>query len=350
MQRGLTIQADATSRRDLIQALDGLSMHKEELMAKKVLSEVKKKNIEHREKVIICAPSNLGLRPETDGHEPGTWEAPSVLMAEGLQAAIRAVGAEWLPRPVYRFDAESGTRIRNGHAIRDYSTKLGGCVAAHLVNGKFPVVIGGDCSILLGCLVGARSGGRIGLLHVDGHSDFFHPGNYDTQSRLGSAAGMDLALATGRGERLLTQWPGIDGPLVRDEDVTQMGERDALRPEYSQYYGDIRDTAINRIIVQDMLRDGMSTTAERVAKWALRRDVSRFWLHLDVDVLAAAVMPAVDSPGEPGLDFEQLSQLIVLLAGRLPIIGINVTIYDPEKDPDRRYAGAIVECLGKALR
>lgn len=319
-------------------------------MDKKVLPEAEKKNIEHREKVIICAPSNLGLRPETDGHEPGTWEAPSVLMAEGLQAAIRAVGAEWLPRPEYRFDAESGTRIRNGHAIRDYSTKLGGCVAAHLVNGKFPVVIGGDCSILLGCLVGARSVGRVGLLHVDGHSDFFHPGNYDTQTRLGSAAGMDLALATGRGERLLTQWPGIDGPLVRDEDVTQMGERDALRPEYARYYGDIRDTAINRIIVQDMLRDGMPATSEKVTEWAFRREVSRFWLHLDIDVLEEAVMPAVDSPGEPGLDFEQLSQLIVLLTGRLSIIGINVTIYDPKKDPDRHYAKAIVEFLGKALR
>jgi arginase len=302
-----------------------------------------------RNNVIICTPSNLGLRPETDEHEPGTWMAPSVLMAAGLQAGIGSVGVEWLARPNYRFDAESGTRIRNGHAIRDYSIDIGDVVAKHLVNGKRPVVVGGDCSILLGCLVGARTVGRVGLLHVDGHSDFFHPGNYDTHSRLGSAAGMDLALATGRGERLLTQWPGIDGPLVRDEDVTQMGERDALRPEYSQYYGDIRDTAMNRIIVQDMLRDGMSATAERVAKWALRREVSRFWLHLDVDVLAEAVMPAVDSPGEPGLDLEQLSQLIALLIGQLPIIGIDVTIYDPEKDPDYRYARAIVKCLGNAL-
>ena len=299
--------------------------------------------------IIICAPSNLGLRPETDGHEPGTWEAPSVLMAEGLQAAIGAVEVEWLSRPKYRFDAESGTRVRNGHGIRDYSVELGGAVAAHLAAGNFPIVVGGDCSILLGCLLGANAAGRVGLLHIDGHSDFFHPGNYDTQSRLRSAAGMDLALATGRGEALLTQWPGIDGPLVREEDVTQIGERDALRAEYAQYYGDIRDTAINRIIVQDMLRDGMSATAKKVAEWVSRREVSRFWLHLDIDVLSEAVMPAVDSPGEPGLTFDQLSQLIARLTVQLPIIGIDVTIYDPEKDPDRHYARQIVECLGKAL-
>jgi len=41
---------------------------------------------------------------------------------------------------------------------------------------------------------------------------------------------MDLALATGRGEALLTRWPGIDGPLVIDEDAVQIGERDADDP------------------------------------------------------------------------------------------------------------------------
>lgn len=300
-------------------------------------------------KVIICAPSNLGLRPEADGKEPRAWEAPLVLLAEGLQTAIGATDAEWLPRPEYRFDAEENTRIRNGHAIRNFSRDLAHLIGLRLSGGDFPVVIGGDCSILLGCLAGARASGRVGLLHIDGHSDFFHPGNYDAGSRLGSVAGMDLALVTGRGEKLLTEWPGVDGPLVRDDDVVQIGERDALRPEYAQYYGDIRKTAINRIIVQDILRDGIPATAERVAVWAFRRDLWRYWLHLDVDVLAETVMPAVDSPGEPGLDFEQLARLVSLLIHHVPVIGVDVTIYDPDKDPDRRYAKAIVACLKEAL-
>ena len=302
-----------------------------------------------RGKTIICAPSNLGLRPEDSGKEPGAWEAPLVLLSEGLRSAIDATDVEWLPRPEYRFDAEENTRIRNGHAIRSYSLELAHLVETHLSASKFPVVIGGDCSILLGCLAGARAYGRVGLLHIDGHSDFFHPGNYDAGSRLGSVAGMDLALVTGRGEKLLTEWPGVDGPLVQDDDVMQMGERDALRPEYNQYYGDIRETAINRIIVQDMLREGMIATAKRVAGWASHRDLSRYWLHLDVDVLAEAVMPAVDSPGEPGLSFEQLARLVSLLMRHVPIIGVDVTVYDPGKDPNRRYAKGIVRCLGKVL-
>lgn len=300
-------------------------------------------------KVVICSPSNLGLRPEADGREPGTWEAPAVLLKEGLREAVGATRAEWLPRPRYRFDAEQGTRIRNGHSIRDYSMAIKTLVGASLAAGEFPIVVGGDCSILLGCLFGARTHGRIGLLHVDGHSDFFHPGNYDSVSRLGSVAGMDLALATGRGETLLTQWPHIEGSLVRDEDVAQIGERDALRSDYGQYYGDIRETRINRILVQDMLRDGISITAENVCEWTTSRRLSRCWLHIDLDVLAQSVMPAVDSPGEPGLDFDQLSAFVAGLLDGAPIIGMDVTIYDPAKDPDRNYARRIVACFANGM-
>lgn len=158
---------------------------------------------------------------------------------------------------------------------------IGEYVAKHLADGEFPIVIGGNCSVLLGCLVGAGTFDQVGQIHVDGHSDFFHPGNYDTQSRLGSAAGMDLALATGRVEKLLTQWPGIDRSPVRDENVAQIGERDALRPEYTRYYGDIRDTSINRVIVQDIFREEVPSISEMIAHWAFRLDVSQSWLHVD---------------------------------------------------------------------
>lgn len=153
-------------------------------------------------------------------------------------------------------------------------------------------------------------------------------------------------LQQGAGAKPLTEWPGIDENLVQDEDVTQMGEREALGPHYAQHFGDIRNTTINRIIVQDMLRDGMPAIAKRVAAWTSPHELSRYWLHLDVDVLAEAVMPAVDSPG---LDFEQVARLVSLLIRHVPVIGDDVTIYDPDEDPDRGYAGAIVECLGKAL-
>jgi arginase len=298
---------------------------------------------------IVLAPSNLGLRPAAEGDQQGTWRAPAALMAAGLDARLRARRVVALERPRYQVDPQPGTRIRNGHTIRSFSLEIADRVRASIEHGGFPIVVGGDCSVLLGALYGARLAGGRGLVHVDGHSDFFHPGNYDTETRLGSVAGMDLALATGRGEALLAQWPNIDGPLVRDEDAIQLGERNALDPSFDRYYGDIARTQITRLIVQDVLRMGVGEAAARVVEHLHERDLDRAWLHIDLDVLDEGVMPAVDSPGRPGLDFAQLGALIGALAGCGRIAGTTVAIFDPERDPDGAYARAIAEMLGAAF-
>jgi arginase len=60
-------------------------------------------------------------------------------------------------------------------------------------------------------------------------------------------------------------------------------------------------------------------------------------------------MPAVDSPGSPGLSFEQLAELISRLINLGQILGVDVSIYDPDLDPNQRFAQAIVEWLAKAF-
>ena len=130
---------------------------------------------------LILAPSNLGLRPE-NGREPGTWQAPRVLMEAGLREALDAYEVNRLERPLYEFEAQRNTRIRNGQTLRAYSLELSGKVQDVLAARRFPVVIGGDCSILLGCLHGARLAGGRGLVHVDGHSDFTQEKSYATAS------------------------------------------------------------------------------------------------------------------------------------------------------------------------
>jgi len=292
---------------------------------------------------LIEAPSNLGLRPPYAGHEPGTWRAPQTLRQAGLASVLTPSRIESLTSPQYRFEVEPGTRIRNGQGIRRFSEDLALSVRRSLTAGEFPLVIGGDCSILLGCLLGAGPS-RVGLIHVDGHSDFYHPANYDTSARLGSAAGMDLALATGRGEKLLARWEG--GPLVADRDVVQIGEREELSADYD--YRDIEQTEILRIPVRWVLKNGVEATVLRALASGAGPSQTR-WLHVDLDVLDETVMAAVDSPGRPGLQFDDLARLIagLLRAGR--IVGADIAIFDPDRDPEGIYARGIVACLGRAF-
>jgi arginase len=302
-----------------------------------------------REISILAAPISLGLRPGARGQEPGTWRAPEVLLSAGVTEQVSASRTIALARPAYDFDERPGTRIRNGDTLRAFMLDLGASVKLELEAGRFPLVLGGDCSVLLGCLYGARLAGGRGLVHVDGHSDFFHPGNYDTRSRLGTAAGMDLALATGRGEAILTRWPGIEGPLVADEDAVQAGERDAEAADWHEYYGDIERTAITRLTIQQMKREGMARTAARFLARLAERRLDHAWVHVDLDVLDQRVMNAVDSPGSPGLDFDELTALLRALLDSGRVIGLDVCIYDPNLDDGRRFAAPIVRCLARAF-
>jgi arginase len=288
---------------------------------------------------LVLAPSNLGLSP-VGSNQQGTWRAPQVLMDAGLAQALNADEVIPLARPGYQFDAQPGTRIRNGMTIRAFSLQTAEHVADILGRGRFPVVIGGDCSILLGGLYGSRSAGGRGLVHIDGHDDFYHPGNYDAMRRLGAVAGMDLALASGRGEDLLTAWPKVGKPLADDADIVQIGQRD----------GRLSGTRITQWTVQRALADGIDVTARAVIARLQARTLDKVWLHVDLDVLDDAVMPAVDSPGSPGFDYSQLSAMIAALCASGRIAGADFAIYDPERDPGARYAKPLVRCIAEGIR
>jgi arginase len=128
--------------------------------------------------------------------------------------------------------------LRNATGLRDYALALAATTGQLLDGGETPVVLGGDCSILLGNLLALRRRGRYGLLFLDGHADFYDPRSEPN----GEAASMDLALATGRGPGVVSDLEGR-GPLVRDEHVVVFGRRDAEEAEEAGSPR-IEDTAI----------------------------------------------------------------------------------------------------------
>lgn len=292
---------------------------------------------------IILAPSNLGLRPPRAAHQPGTWRAPQTLMAAGLAAAVGASEVLPLERPTYAFEAQPGTRVRNGRSIRTFSLQLANAVQGVLERGRFPVVVGGDCSILLGCMYGLRLSGGRGLVHVDGHSDFYQLG--DAETTLGTAAGMDLALTSGRGDALLTSWPKVGTPLARDEDIIQIGERNSPNDRHR-----IPGTGIAQITAQHALSEGVEAVALGAIEKLKASGIERAWLHVDLDVLDQNVMGAVDSPGSPGLNFEQLADLAHALCASGQIAGADFAIYDPELDSGLHSAHSIVRCIAHGVR
>jgi arginase family enzyme len=90
----------------------------------------------------------------------------------------------------------------------------------------------------------------------------------------------------------------------------------------------------------------------RSAEWALDAlgDVATFWLHVDADVLDPSVMPAVDGPAPGGISLGELSQIVATCAADDRCAGMDLTVFDPDYDPDGEYAKALTDLLVEALQ
>ena len=134
---------------------------------------------------------------------------------------------------------DKSTLLLNPDSIRAFSLQLADAVTLVLRKKQFPLVLGGDCSILIGNLLALRRLGRYGLFFIDGHADFYQP----QASPTGEVADMDLAIVSGRGPDILTNIDGLK-PLVRDEDIIAFGYRDTEEQKEHDSQ-DIRATSIN---------------------------------------------------------------------------------------------------------
>jgi len=282
---------------------------------------------------VIDAPSVLGLRPT------GVERLPEALKAAGLMARLNAEYAGRIEPPPYNPRRDAETLILNPDALRVYSLELAATVAGVLQQGRFPVVLGGDCSNIIGIMLALRRAGRYGLIFIDGHADFYQPEAEPT----GEVASMDLAIVSGRGPAVLTDIDGLR-PLVRDEDIVAFGFRDAAQQrEYRSQ--DIRETAIHAFELDEVRERGARVAAEQAVGILLRDEVEGFWIHLDADVLDDAVMPAVDYRLPGGLSWDELSVVMRVLMTTGQAVGVNVGIFNPALDPDSSIARGLVSCL-----
>jgi arginase len=293
-----------------------------------------------RKVVLLDAPSNLGLRPPVPGTIPGCYKLAGALRDQRLLERLSArEGGVVVPPRYDRGDWKPGDGVFNAQAIAGYTRRLAGRLDGELRTGEFPVVLGGDCSILLGSTLALRRLGRYGLAFIDGHSDFRHVGN---SAGVGAAAGEDLALATGRGQSELTDLDGLS-PYVRDEDVSVLGIRDD-----DECREELAALTIQLAVAEDIRRD-----AEAVGREALTRlestELSGFWVHMDADVLDPSVMPAVDSPDPNGLTIDEVRRLLRTLVASPRCAGFQLTIYDPDLDPDARCARLLADLVEYAL-
>lgn len=270
---------------------------------------------------------------DCSGAGRGEEHAPAALRAAGLVERLGARDAGEADARIRDTRRDPDTGVVGAAEVRRASKAIASRVREVLEARERPLVLGGDCTLLLGVFQALPRGS--GLWFVDGHADFFD----GESSPTGEAADMDLAILTGHGP------PGLlegDAPLLEPAAVVLLGHRPAeLHPDVARENARL-DQDIHALTAPEVREGG----AARVGADAAARLAERpTWLHLDLDVLDDGVLPAVSYPQPLGLDWDELVALLRPLVAAPNLLGVSVADFNPDRDADGTHAARVVEAL-----
>ena len=288
----------------------------------------------------------VGVPFNSAGTTDGVARAPDALRRSALVERLEAAGLSVsdrgdldLPAPITERDPES--HIIAIAALTSMVRHVRDAIADVLADGSFPLVLGGDCPVLLGCLAAVAERQPPRLLFIDGHEDAWPA----ERSTTGEAADMELGWLLRRGVDRLPTELRVQVPVLAPVDVVVLGardERELAESEVASIGGSVR------VVRPSQVADSTS----EVAGWAATTLSSRgpWWLHVDLDVLATESLAAVDYRQPGGLDWPTLSHLTKRALASPDVIGWTVTIYNPDLDPGlqagERIARYIAESIG----
>lgn len=237
---------------------------------------------------LITVPYDMGQKDIAVGLGPSRY------LEGGLGSLVQSASGHTVT--LVPIDAGFSARIEQ------VNSALMGAVAAAVGIGAFPLVVAGNCNSCLGTLPALRPSG-LGIVWFDAHGDF----HTRETSISGNLEGMALALATSQ--------------FVDESRTMLLGVRDLDAGERERVAG-----SRMRVIPAAEWSDGFVSKNLPQAE--------RMYLHIDIDVIDAAVNPGVNFRGAGGLSLSQVETALRTIRGRYPIAAAALTNYNPDRDVD----------------
>jgi hypothetical protein len=103
---------------------------------------------------------------------------------------------------------------------------------------------------------------------------------------------------------------------------------------------------LRRYLAADVQRMGAAAAAQAAVE-RIHANGYEFILHFDVDVIAD--FPATNYPGSGGLTLDEVREALKVFATQKHLAAIEVTAYNPTKDPDGRGAKIILDLMADVL-
>jgi arginase len=278
------------------------------------------------------------------GHERG----PAALRAAGLVARLTEAGftvsdhGDCATR-VFEVDEEH-PRARNVKQVVATLEELRPKVEMAVKSGALPVVLGGDSSIVLATVAGARRYYRnVSLIFLDRDADLKEPAT----TASGSVDGMVISHVLGRGAPELVRFWG-EPPLVRAPDVALFGIGEPNEAERRFMDG----SPLRRYEAREVVRLGGAAAAEQALERVHGR-THEFVLHVDLSVIAPedfrAAKPVSDGGPAGTLPLRELREALAVFARQPTLAALEISSYNPALDADGEGAKKLIELLADIL-
>lgn len=275
---------------------------------------------------------------------PGSEKAPAALRAAGIIEKLQAAGYEVTDygdcAPRLFADDDEHKRARNLPEIVALLNDLKPRAELAVKSGALVLVLGGDCTQVIALITAARRYYRhVNLLWCDRDADLNTPATTPS----GRLDGMALATILGRGSAELVRFSG-EPPLVREPDAVLFGIT-RLDPGEEEY--------LSRAPVRhEYAADAQAKGVDKVAEETLARvhaDTREYVLHFDTDVIAQGDFPATSVPGDDGFRLEEVRTALTQFVASKNLLAMDISEYNPDKDPDGSGARILVELLADVL-
>jgi arginase len=286
----------------------------------------------------------IGVPTSAAAFAPGQEGAPAALRAAGLVAALEGAGlgvSDRGDRDVWRWRPDRDEpRAQNVAVIVEIVRETGARVAAAAAEGELALVLGGDCTVGIGTVIGQIDAGSVGVLYFDTHADL----NVPEVVSEGALDWMGMAHMLGvPGARPELVEAGPIAPLLSPEQVLLFG----WGPEQAT---DFEREQIERLGIETVAVDAVRPDPVAAARGAVTRleaRCERLVVHFDVDVVDFTDTPLSENWGRnEGLAFETALAALGALLAAPKLAALTITELNPDHTEP---GGGAIERLVAAL-
>lgn len=241
------------------------------------------------------------------GKRHGSDMGPSAIRLAGIRQKLEGLGHKVIlsPNPI-KITAQEFAEIGPNPKAKYLEPIVSACsllakeVEDAASSGEFPLIFGGDHSIVLGTLAGLSSfykkqNRKLGILYVDAHGDF----NTTETTPTGNIHGECLAASAGYGLSELVNLY-YEGRKVDPKNICFVGLRDLDKGEKLL----MKEAGVTAFTISDIDRTGFAEVLKKV-KLFFKTHCDAVHISFDMDSLDPSIAPGTGVPVPGGLNYRE---------------------------------------------